>query len=114
LLSLIGLFAVSYQKTSFRTKEIGIRKINGANVTEILLLITGNFAGWILIAFLIAVPSSWYAMDKWLEGYVYRADIKWWIFAVSGLMVLAVSFLTIIVQSLKAARKNPVESLKYE
>jgi putative ABC transport system permease protein len=113
-LSMIGLFAVSYQKTLSRTKEIGIRKINGANLPEILGMINKDFVRWTTIAFLIAVPASWFAINKWLEGYAYKTEVKWWIFAFSGIIVLLISLLTVSWQSWRAAGRNPVEALRYE
>jgi putative ABC transport system permease protein len=113
-LSMIGLFALSYQKTRSRIKEIGIRKINGANMIEILALLNKNFLQWTVIAFIIAVPASWYAMSNWLGSYAYKTEIKWWIFALSGIIVLTISLLTVSWQSWRAATKNPVESLRYE
>ena len=113
-LSMIGLFALSYQKTRSRIKEIGIRKINGANMIEILTLLNKNFLQWTVIAFIIAVPASWYAMSNWLGSYAYKTEIKWWIFALSGIIVLTISLLTVSWQSWRAATKNPVESLRYE
>jgi putative ABC transport system permease protein len=113
-LSMIGLFALSYQKTRLRTKEIGIRKINGASTFEILRLINKDFVKWTIIAFIIAVPVAWYSMYKWLENYAYRITVKWWIFALSGIIVLSIALLTVSWQSLRAARRNPVESLRYE
>jgi putative ABC transport system permease protein len=113
-LSMIGLFAVAFQKTRSRTKEIGIRKINGANIIEILVLINKDFVRWIIIAFIIAVPAAGYVMYKWLESYAYRTDVKWWIFLFSGVIVLVISLLTVSLQSLRAAMRNPVEALRYE
>lgn len=113
-LSMIGLFAVSFQKTRSRTKEIGIRKINGANIIEILVLINKDFIRWAIIAFIIACPVAWYAMYKWLESYAYKTDVKWWIFLLSGVIVLAISLLTVSWQSWRAAKRNPVEALRYE
>ncbi len=113
-LSMIGLFAVSYQKTRSRTKEIGIRKINGARISDILKLTSSDFFRWTVIAFIIAVPASGYAMLRWLEAYAYKAELSWWVFALSGLLVLAVSLLTVSWQSLRAATRNPVEALRYE
>jgi putative ABC transport system permease protein len=113
-LSMIGLFAVSYQKTRSRTKEIGIRKINGAKIIDILAMINKNFIKWIIIAFIVAVPVAWYAMHKWLESYAYKTDVKWWIFGFSGIIVLTISLLTISWQSWRAATRNPVEALRYE
>ena len=113
-LSMIGLFAVSYQKTRSRTKEIGIRKINGAKIIDILAMINKNFIKWIIIAFIVAVPVAWFAMHKWLESYAYKTNVKWWIFGFSGIIVLTISLLTISWQSWRAATRNPVEALRYE
>ncbi len=113
-LSMVGLFAVSFQKTRSRTKEIGIRKINGANIFEILALINKDFVRWTIIAFIIAVPAAGYAMYKWLESYAFKTDVKWWVFVLSGIIVLTVSLLTVSWQSWKAATRNPVEALRYE
>jgi putative ABC transport system permease protein len=113
-LSMIGLFALSYQKTRLRTKEIGIRKINGSSTFEILRLINKDFVKWTIIAFIIAVPVARYAIYKWLENYAYRITVKWWIFALSGVIVLAISLLTVSWQSLRASTRNPVEALRYE
>ena len=113
-LSMIGLFAVAYQKTRSRTKEIGIRKINGANIIEILAMINKDFIRWTLIAFIIAVPVAGYAMYKWLEAYAYKTDLSWWIFALSGIIVLTITLLTISWQCWRAATRNPVKALRYE
>jgi len=113
-LSMIGLFAVSYQKTLSRTKEIGIRKINGATIIKILALINGDFVRWTIIAFLIAAPAAGFAMYKWLEAYAFKTDVTWWIYFLSGVIVLAISLLTVSFQSWRAATKNPVEALRYE
>lgn len=113
-LSMIGLFAVSFQKTSFRTKEIGIRKINGANIIEILILINKDFVRWTMIAFLVAIPAAGYAMHKWLESYAYKIDLKWWIFLLSGVIVLVISLITVSWQGWRAAARNPIEALRYE
>jgi len=113
-LSLIGLFALSFQKTRSRTKEIGIRKINGSSIAGIMSLITKDFVRWTIIAMVIAMPVSWYAMNRWLEHYAYKTDIEWWVFLLSGILVLATVILTVIFQSYRAAIKNPVEALRYE
>ena len=113
-LSMIGLFTVAYQKTRSRTKEIGIRKINGAKISDILKMVNSDFLRWTVIAFIIAVPAGGYAMFRWLEAYAYKTDLSWWIFALSGLLVLAVSLLTVSWQSWRAATRNPVEALRYE
>ena len=111
---MIGLFTVAYQKTRSRIKEIGIRKINGAKIWDILIMINSDFFRWTIIAFFIAVPVAFYAMHKWLEGYAYKTEIKWWILVLSGLIVMTISILTVSWQSWRAATRNPVEALRYE
>jgi putative ABC transport system permease protein len=110
----LGLFSVTSVLVSRRTKEIGIRKINGAKLSEILLMLNSGFLKCFIIAFIIACPVAWYTMHKWLQNFVYHTELKWWMFAVSGLLVLTVTLLTVSLQSLKAAMKNPVEALRYE
>ncbi len=114
LLSLTGLLGLALFVARQRTKEIGIRKTNGATVNDILLMINKDFIKWILIAFVIAVPIAYYAIDKWLENFAYHTQISWWIFALAGLLTLIIAVVAVSVQSYKVARKNPVESLKYE
>jgi putative ABC transport system permease protein len=113
-LSMIGLFAVSYFNSRRRIKEIGIRKVSGASIRGIMIMLNKDFTRWVLIAFVIAIPSGWYIMHKWLEGFAYRTTLSWWIFALSGLLVLGIALLTVSWQSWKAATRNPVETLRYE
>lgn len=110
----LGLFSVTSVLVTRRTKEIGIRKINGAKLSEILFMLNSDFLVCFIIAFIIACPVAWYTMNKWLQNFVYRSELKWWMFAVSGLVVLTVTLLTVSFQSLKAATRNPVEALRYE
>jgi putative ABC transport system permease protein len=97
-----------------RTKEIGIRKVNGATIGEILVLLNKDFLKWVLIAFVIATPITFYAMHKWLENFAYKTSLSWWIFAMAGVLVLGIALLTVSWQSWKAATRNPVEALRYE
>jgi putative ABC transport system permease protein len=113
-LSMIGLFAVSLFTSQRRIKEIGIRKVNGASIGEILVMLNKNFAKWNLIAFVIACPIAWYAMHKWLQNFAYKTELSWWLFVLAGAVAVAVAVLTVSVQSYKTANKNPVESLRYE
>ena len=113
-LSMIGLFAVSFHASRRRIKEIGIRKVNGAKITEILTLLNTNFIKWVFIAYLIGMPAAWYAMNKWLENFAYKTELSWWIFALAGLLALGIALLTVSWQSWRAATRNPVESLRYE
>jgi putative ABC transport system permease protein len=114
LIACLGLFGVVSFSTESRTKEIGIRKISGATISEILFLLNRNFIVLVLIAYLIAVPFSWYAMHRWLGNFAYRTELSWWIFALSGAIALAIAIITVSWQSWRAATRNPVESLRYE
>ena len=113
-LSMIGLFAISFQSSRYRTKEIGIRKVNGAKISEILAMLNKDFVKWLAIAFVIATPIAWYAMHKWLENFAYKTNLSWWIFALAGLMAVGIALLTVSYQSYKAAVRNPIDSLRYE
>ncbi len=111
---MIGLFAVVYQRTRSRTKEIGIRKINGAGISNIMILINRDFIRWVIIAFIISTPVSWWAMRSWLANYAYKVNISWIIYLTGGIIVMAVTLLTVSMQSIKAATLNPAETLRYE
>lgn len=113
-LSMIGLFAISLNSCKKRTKEIGLRKINGATILEILVLLNKDFTRWIVFAFMLATPIAWYCMHKWLEEYAYKTNLNWWIFILAGLLAITVSILTVTWQSLKAAISNPVKALRFE
>jgi putative ABC transport system permease protein len=113
-ISSIGLFAISLYDTRRRTKEIGIRKVNGATVSEILTMLNKDFVKWVTIAFVIATPIAYYAMHKWLENFAYKTELSWWIFALAGLLALGIALLTVSWQSWRAATRNPVEALRYE
>jgi putative ABC transport system permease protein len=114
MISIIGISAFSLFISQQRTKEIGIRKVNGATIAEILLLLNKDFVKWVAIAFVIATPTAWYAMYKWLQNFAYKTELSWWIFALAGLLALGIALLTVSFQSWKVATKNPIESLRYE
>ncbi|MBC7892321.1 MAG: ABC transporter permease, partial [Sphingobacteriaceae bacterium] len=114
LISALGLFGLVSLSMEQRTKEIGIRKVLGASVLEITRLLSTNFLKLVLLALLIAMPLGWYAARQWLDGFVYRMDFGWWIFAGVGGFALLVAGLTVAVQSAKAALTNPVKSLRSE
>ena len=114
LISVIGLFVISLYDTQRRTKEIGIRKINGAKVSEVIITLNKDFLKWVVIAFVFATPIAWYAIYKWLENFAYKTELSWWIFALAGLLALGIALLTVSWQSWKAATRNPVEALRYE
>ena len=108
------MFALSLYESERRTKEIGIRKINGASIQDILNLLSRDFLRWIFLAFLLASPVAYFIMRKWLEGFVYNTVISWWIFALAGISAIFITLITISYQTYKAARRNPVETLRYE
>lgn len=110
----MGLFGLVSYHVLQRTKEIGIRKVLGASVGQIVTLLSKDFLKLVLIAFFIAVPIAWYAMSKWLEDFAYRIDISTGVFALAGIISLLVALLTISFQSIKAALANPVKSLRSE
>ncbi len=114
LIACLGLFGVVSFSADKRTKEIGIRKINGANIPEILFLLNRDFIIQVLIACLIAIPVAWYAIYRWLENFAFRTEISWWIFALAGLIALIIALATVSWQTWRAATRNPVEALRYE
>ena len=97
-----------------KIKEIGIRKVLGASVGGIVALLSKDFAKLVLISIIIATPFSWYFMNGWLEDFAYRTNISWWIFALAGVIALAIALLTISFRAIKAAVSNPVKSLRTE
>ncbi|MBN2861778.1 MAG: ABC transporter permease [Bacteroidales bacterium] len=113
-LSMIGLFAVSFNNSRRRVKEIGIRKVNGAQTTEVITLLNQDFIKWVIIAFVIACPLAYYTMNNWLKNYAYKTELSWYIFALAGLLALGIALLTVSWQSWRAATRNPVEALRYE
>lgn len=110
-LGLIGLLLFMIEK---RTKEIGIRKVNGASVFEILILFNNYFVKLIVLAFVVATPIAWYAMNYWLQNFAYKTEMNWWIFVLAGIFTLAIVLLTVSWQTFNVARRNPVEALRYE
>jgi putative ABC transport system permease protein len=114
LLALTGLLGLIVFISRDKVKEIGIRKVNGASVFEVVRMLNKNVLVWLGIAFIIATPIAYYAMSRWLENFAYKTTLSWWIFAVAGLVSLFVALLTVSWQSLRAASRNPVEALKYE
>ncbi|MBJ6368552.1 ABC transporter permease [Snuella sedimenti] len=113
-ISLLGLVAISLFITESKTKEIGIRKVNGATINEIMLMLNKDFVKWVGIAFIIACPIAYYAMHKWLENFAYKTALSWWVFALAGLFTLVIALLTVSWQTYRAATSNPVQSLRDE
>ncbi|WP_422082898.1 ABC transporter permease [Ulvibacterium sp.] len=114
IISAMGILAMSTFYMQQRKKEIGIRKVNGANMAQILSLLNRDFVKWVGLAFVIAVPISWYSMNQWLQGFAYQTTMSWWIFVLAGLVALIIALLTVSWQSFKAAITNPVEALREE
>ena len=114
LIALIGIFGLSTFLSESRVKEISIRKINGAKIWQILLLLNMDIVKSLIVAFFIACPLSWFAMSKWLENFAYKTEISLWIFIISGLTASLIALLTVSLQSWRFATKNPVDTLRYE
>jgi putative ABC transport system permease protein len=114
LIACLGLFGLSAFSAEQRTREIGIRKVLGASVTNVASLLSKDFIKLVLIALLIASPLAWFGMNKWLQGFAYRIHISWWMFAIAGLMAIIIALITVSFQAIKAAIANPVKSLRTE
>ncbi|MEI6142972.1 MAG: FtsX-like permease family protein, partial [Mariniphaga sp.] len=114
VISCLGILALSLFACQRRIKEIGIRKVNGARIKEVIVMLNKDFVWWVAVAFVIASPISWYAMNKWLESFAYKTDLSWWIFALAGIIAFIIALITVSWQSWKAATRNPVEALRYE
>jgi ABC-type antimicrobial peptide transport system permease subunit len=114
IISCMGLIGMSSFMTVRRTKEIGIRKINGAKPEDIYSLLSGEYVKWVLVSILIACPIAWLAMYKWLQNFAYRINLGWGVFALAGILALVIAALTVSFQSFRASGKNPVEALRYE
>jgi putative ABC transport system permease protein len=114
VISCMGILAMSLFASQRRIKEIGIRKVNGATVSEILAMLNKDFVKWVAIAFVIATPIAYYVMNKWIGGFAYKTELSWWIFTLAGLLALGIALLTISWQSWRAASRNPIEALRYE
>ncbi|OFX88109.1 MAG: hypothetical protein A2W99_10825 [Bacteroidetes bacterium GWF2_33_16] len=114
LIACIGLFGLSSFICQKKEKEIGIRKVNGARMADIFILLTKSFTRWIIISFFIAVPIAYYAINSWLQNFAYHIQINWGIIFTTGIITWIIAMLTIIYQTYQASIKNPVESLKYE
>ncbi len=114
VLTCMGILGQIFLISLNRTKEIGVRKVNGATVSEILVLLNKDFVIWVIVALVIASPIAYYAMSKWLENFAYKTTLNWWIFALAGVLALGIALLTVSWQSWRAATRNPVEALRYE
>jgi putative ABC transport system permease protein len=114
VISCIGILGLAIFSSERRTKEIGIRKANGAGIMEVMVMLNKEFALWVAIAFIIGVPVMFVSMQKWLSSFAYRTNLDWWIFVLAGMIAFVIALLTVSWQSWKAATRNPVEALRYE
>ncbi|MDN3686273.1 ABC transporter permease [Cyclobacterium jeungdonense] len=112
LIASLGLFGLATYTAEIRTKEIGIRKVLGAEVSSIVTLLSKDFIKLVLVAIVLATPVTWFAMNKWLEGFAYKVEIGWWVYILAGMVALIVAMVTISSQAVRAALVNPVNSLK--
>ena len=112
LIACLGLFGLAAFTAEQRTKEIGVRKVLGASVTNIVALLSKDFLTLVVISILIASPISWWAMSRWLQDFAYKIDMEWWVFVLAGLLAVGIALLTVSFQSIKAALMNPVKSLR--
>ena len=113
-LACLGLLGLAAMAAINRTKEIGVRKVLGASVPTIIVLLSKDFLKLIVISFVIASPISWYFMNRWLQAYANRINISWTVFLLAGVFAVAIAFITISFHAMKAAISNPVNSLRTE
>lgn len=114
ILSCMGLFGMAFIIIRQRVKEIGVRKVLGASISGIAVMVTKEFIRPVVIALLIATPVAWWVMNKWLQDFLYRIDIQWWVFILSGVIALTIAIVTVSFHAIKAALANPVKSLRTE
>jgi putative ABC transport system permease protein len=114
LIACLGLFGLTTYEAAQCIKEIGIRKVLGASVSSIVILLSKSFLKLVGIAAILAFPIAWLAMHKWLQEFAYRIHVQWWVFVLAGLTAAAIAFVTIGLQAVKAAMANPVKSLRSE
>ena len=114
LICCLGLFGLSTFAAERKIKEIGIRKVLGAGIPDILRLISKDFLLLIFISILVAVPVSWYLVSKWMQGFAFHTALSWWVFAAASILVIIIAMLTIGFQTIKTAMANPVKSLRTE
>jgi putative ABC transport system permease protein len=114
IIACLGLFGLATYMAEQRTKEIGVRKVLGASVNNIVMMLSRDFVMLVLIASVIASPVAWWAMYKWLQDFEYRIDVGWWIFIIAASAAVLIALLTISFQAIRAAVANPVKSLRTE
>jgi putative ABC transport system permease protein len=113
-ITMIGLFAMARYSTERRTKEIGVRQVNGAKIMDIIILLNRDFLKCVVIEFVVATPLSWIVVNGWLDNFAYHTDLTWWVFGIAGISALLIALFTVSWQIIAAASRNPVEALRYE
>ncbi len=113
-ISCLGLLGLVIYTTNHRVKEIGVRKVLGASVAQIVSILSKDFIKLVAIAFVVATPLAWWALHKWLDDFAFKTEISWWVFVVSGLGMIVIALITLSVQTIRAAMANPVNSLRSE
>jgi putative ABC transport system permease protein len=114
LIACLGLFGLATYTAEQRVKEIGVRKVLGATISNIITMLSKDFMILVLIASALAIPLAWWAMNRWLQDFAYRINIGWWIFIAAGVIALLIALITVSSQAIKAALANPVKSLRTE
>jgi putative ABC transport system permease protein len=114
IIACFGLLGLSAYNVLQRTKEIGIRKVLGASVNSLLVLLSKEFLLLVILSFFVAIPVTWLVMNNWLQDFAYRINIQWWVFALAGLIAILIALLTTGLQALRASVANPVKSLRTE
>ena len=113
-ISCLGLLGLVIYTTNQRTKEIGVRKVLGASVQQIILLLSKDLMALVIVAIIISVPLAWWAMYLWLQDFAYKTTLDWWVFAAGGLLMMLIAFVILCIRAGKAAMANPVKSLRTE
>jgi len=113
-LGIAGLLGLIVFICKARTKEIGIRKVNGAKISEVMAMLNTDILKWVVIAFVISVPITWYLMHMWLENFAYKINLSWRTFGLAGLLAMGIALLTVSWYSWRSAKQNPVKTLRYE
>jgi putative ABC transport system permease protein len=114
IVAALGLFSMVSFYAQQRTKEIGVRKVNGASIGDILYMVFSYFSRFEISAFILACPIAWLVINHWLKGFAYKTSVSWWVFLLTGLIAFLISVASVISQSYRAATRNPVEALRYE
>jgi len=114
IIACLGLSGLSIYSIARRTREIGIRKSNGAGTYQVMALLNRDFVIWVVIAFVIACPVAWFVMNKWLQNFAYKTEMSWWTFALAGVIAMFIALITVSWQSWRAATTNPADILRHE